>query len=129
LNVGKIISVFTCIAILISCLGLFGLASFTTEQRTKEISVRKVIGASESNIIQLLSKDFLKWVFVANIMAWPLGFWIMSKWLQNYAYRIPIGVWIFLLSGLGAMVIALITISFQTIRAANTNPVETLRYE
>jgi putative ABC transport system permease protein len=126
---GKVFKYFTILAILISCLGLFGLASFTAEQRTKEIGVRKVMGASVQQIVGLLSFEYLKWMFVANIIAWPLAWYVMNKWLQNFAYKIQINLTYFLLAGIVTCAIALITVSFQTIRAANSNPVKALNYE
>ena len=123
------IVVFTGLAILIACLGLFGMATFTTEQRTKEIGVRKVFGSSMQSIVFLLTKDFAKWVFISNIIAWPLTYYVMNKWLQNFAYRITINIWSFIISGTIALFIAVITVSFHTIRAANSNPVKALKYE
>ena len=120
---------FTLIAILISCLGLFGLASFTTERRTKEIGIRKVLGASVPGIMILLFREFTKWVLLANIIAWPAAYFAMSKWLQNYAYRVNISIFIFALAGTLALLIALLTVSFQTIKAATADPVNSLRYE
>jgi len=124
-----IINYFTFLAICISCLGLFGLASFTAERRTKEIGIRKVLGASSPGLLFLLSKEFTKWVLVANIIAWPIGYYVMNKALQDFAYRITIGIDVFLFSGLLALLIALLTVSFQSFRAARTNPVKALRYE
>ncbi len=126
---GSVFGYFTFLAIFISCLGLFGLASQMTEMRTKEIGIRKVFGASVSGITLLLSKDFLKWVVVANVIAWPTAYFAMNKWLQNFAYRTSFGIEIFFLSGLLALVIALITVSFQSIKAAVADPVDSLRYE
>ncbi|MCD4817544.1 MAG: ABC transporter permease [Candidatus Cloacimonetes bacterium] len=126
---GKVFNYFTILAILISCLGLFGLASFTTEQRTKEIGVRKVLGASVGQIVGLLSSEYLKWVLVANLIAWPLAWYLMNKWLQNFAYRTNMNIWIFLLSSLIGIMIAMITISLQTFKAANANPMKALKYE
>jgi len=126
---GKVFSFFTVLAILISCLGLFGLASFTTEQRTKEIGIRKVLGASLGQILSQLSSDYLKWVLLANFIAWPSAWFIMNRWLQNFAYRIQINIFFFLLAGIAVCMIALITVSFQTIKAANANPVNALKYE
>jgi ABC-type antimicrobial peptide transport system permease subunit len=120
---------FTFLAIFISCLGLFGLAAQMTEMRTKEIGIRKILGASVSGITVLLSKDFLKWVVVANVIAWPTAYFFMNKWLQNFAYKTTIGIDIFILSGTLALVIALITVSFQSIKAAVADPVDSLRYE
>jgi len=117
------------LAIFITCLGLFGLASFTAEQRTKEIGIRKALGASVSGIILLLSKEFTKWVLVANIIAWPVAYLAMNRWLQNFAYRIDIGLGTFILAGVLALVIALLTVGYQAIKAARANPVDALRYE
>lgn len=125
----RIFGYFSFIAILIACLGLFGLASFTTERRIKEIGIRKVLGASVPGIVLLLSKDFTKWVLMANIIAWPIAYFVMNRWLQNFAYRINIGIGIFLLSAMAAFVIALATVSYQAVKAALANPVESLRYE
>ncbi|MDB5209361.1 MAG: FtsX-like permease family protein, partial [Sediminibacterium sp.] len=116
-------------AILISCLGLFGLATFSAEQRTKEIGIRKVLGASVSNLVLLISKDFIKLVLIAIVFASPLAWWIMNKWLQDFAYRTNIGWTVFVLSASIACVIAFITVSTQAIRAAISNPVKSLRTE
>ncbi|NOR15615.1 MAG: FtsX-like permease family protein, partial [Candidatus Aminicenantes bacterium] len=126
---GTIFQYFSFLAILISCLGLFGLASFMAEQRTKEIGIRKVLGATVSSIVLLLSKDFTKWVLVANLVAWPVAYYAMHRWLQGFAYRIPVSWWAFLLAGLLALMIALFTVSFQAVKTALTNPVDTLKYE
>lgn len=120
---------FSILAIFIACLGLSGLASFTAEQRTKEIGIRKALGASVSGIILLLSKEFIKWIFVANIIAWPLAYFAMNRWLQNFAYRIDIGLGTFILAGVLAVAVALVTVGFQAIKAARANPVKALRYE
>ncbi len=120
---------FATLAVLISCLGLFGLASFLTEQRTKEIGIRKVLGSTVRGIIVLLSKQFLKWVAVANIIALPIAWFLSYKWLQDYPYRTGIGVWIFLLTGAMTLVIAFLTVTYQSIKAARSNPVDSLRYE
>jgi ABC-type antimicrobial peptide transport system permease subunit len=124
-----LILAFAIIAVAISCLGLFGLATFTAENRSKEIGIRKVLGASVSSITQLLTKDFLKLVIVAIIIASPIAWFAMNKWLQDFAYRINISWWMFAAAGLFAVVIALITISFQAVRAAIANPVKSLRTE
>jgi putative ABC transport system permease protein len=121
--------IFAVLSIFVACLGLFGLAAFTAQQRTKEMGVRKVLGASEFNVFVLLSKEFAKWVFVANIIAWPVAYLMMTKWLQNFAYRMNLGLWPFVLSAGAAFVIALFTVSYQSIRAALTDPVDSLRYE
>ena len=125
----EIISYFTSLAIFISCLGLSGLASFASEQRTKEIGIRKAMGASVKSIILLLSKEFTRCVLIANIIAWPIAYFVFNKWLENYAYRTNISLWIFILATLLALVIAMVTVSYQAIKAARANPVEALRYE
>jgi len=129
LRAGKIFGYFVVIAIFISCMGLFGLSSFTAEQKTKEIGVRKILGASTLKILCLLSKEFIKWVLLANLIAWPVAYVVMTKWLQNFAYRAHVGIWVFAVSALAAILIALFTVSYQSIRAAMSNPVDSLRYE
>jgi putative ABC transport system permease protein len=124
-----IFSYFTGFAIFIACLGLFGLASFTAEQRTKEIGIRKVLGSSIVGILFLLIKEFTKWVVVANIVAWPLAYFALHRWLQHFAYRTEMSLWMFLLSGVLALMIALITVGYQAVKAARANPVMSLRYE
>lgn len=128
-KVREIYIIFGALAVFIACLGLFGLASFTLEQRTKEIGVRKVLGASVNNIIVLLSREFAKLVLIANILAWPLAFYAMNRWLGNFAYRIGIGWDIFVFSGVLAIVIAMFTVCFHSVRAALANPATALRYE
>ncbi|WP_111307291.1 ABC transporter permease [Confluentibacter sediminis] len=123
------VSVFSVLAIFIACLGLFGLAAFTAEQRTKEIGVRKVLGASVAGVTTLLSKDFLKLVCMAFILASPIAYWIMQNWLQDFTYRTPINWWVFVLAGIAAVFIALLTVSFQAIKAAIANPIKSLRTE
>ena len=125
----RIINSFTLIAILISCLGLFGLASFSAEQKKKEIGIRKVLGASVSGIVWLLSKDFIKLVIVLFVIATPVAWWAMDKWLQNFAYRISVTWWMFAIAGPTAIFITLLTVSFQAIKAAMANPVKSLRAE
>ena len=120
---------FSLLAILISCLGLFGLASFMAERRTKEIGVRKVLGASGGQIVRLLSGEFVKWIVIANLIAWPAAYLALYAWLQNYAYRIRIEWWVFLISGLLALLIAFLTVSYQAFKSARTNPGKALRYE
>jgi putative ABC transport system permease protein len=115
--------------VFIACLGLLGLAAFMAEQRTKEIGIRKVLGAKVSGIVLMLSKEFAKWVLIANIIAWPVAYFAMSNWLQNFAYRTSIGIWTFVLSAALALTIALLTVSFQAVKAATSNPVDSLRYE
>ncbi|HUZ61242.1 MAG TPA: ABC transporter permease [Hanamia sp.] len=127
--ISKLSRVFAALAIIISCLGLFGLAAYTAERRTKEIGIRKVLGASVTEITALLSKDFLKLVAIACLVAFPVSWWAMNDWLKNYQYRIEISWWIFLAAGITAIMIALITISFQSIKAAMANPVDSLRSE
>jgi len=127
--ISKLSRVFAALAIIISCLGLFGLAAYTAERRTKEIGIRKVLGASVSRITGLLSKDFLQLVLISALIAFPLSWWAMHQWLQNYAYRITISWWVFVVAGVMAMLIALLTISFQAIRAALSNPIINLRTE
>jgi putative ABC transport system permease protein len=126
---GEIYRAFTFLAIFISCLGLFGMVSFTAEQRTKEIGIRKVLGASITNIITLISKDFLVLLFVSNAIAWPIAYYLMNKLLNNYAYRTGIAAWIFIVSGIMAVLIAMLTVCLKIIRAAFSNPVDSLRYE
>ncbi|GAB3704371.1 ABC transporter permease [Spirosoma flavus] len=125
----QVVLVFSALAILIACLGLFGLAAFTAEQRTKEIGVRKVLGASVGSIVTLLSKDFLKLVVVAILIASPIAWWAMNQWLADFAYKITIQWWIFLVAGLVAVIVALLTVSFQSVKAALTNPVKSLSSE
>jgi putative ABC transport system permease protein len=116
-------------AVLVACLGLFGLASYSVQQRKKEIGVRKVLGASGREIIVLLSKEFTKWVLAANLIAWPVAYYVMSRWLGNFAYRIVLRWDIFIISGLITVVIALFTVSFHSVKAAHSNPVNALKYE
>jgi ABC-type antimicrobial peptide transport system permease subunit len=127
--IGKLSRVFALLTILISCLGLLGLAAYTAERRTKEIGIRKVLGASVTNVITLLSKDFLGLVAISSVVAFPLAWWMMNKWLQDYAYRINISWWVFVIAGALAVIIALLTVSFQAIKAAIANPVKSLRTE
>lgn len=129
MKASQIFNTFTLLAIVISCLGLFGLSSFMIERRTKEIGVRKVLGAPESKLILLLSQEFIRWVLIANLIAWPLGYFLMKRILNSYAYRINIDMMSFLLSGLLALGIALLTIWYQALKAARANPVKSLRYE
>jgi len=128
-QIGTIVNYFTFLAIVISCLGLFGLVSFTAEQRTKEIGVRKVLGASDAGVVAMLTKDIAVWVLLANIIAWPIGWFAMNKWLEDFAYRIEISWWMFVLASVLALTIALLTVSWQALKAATANPVEALRYE
>jgi putative ABC transport system permease protein len=128
-STGQIFTSFTVIAILIASLGLFGLAAFITEQRTKEIGIRKVLGATVKQLLLLVSKDFLILVGIAFFISIPVTWWAMHSWLQDFAYRIKINIWVFPLSGIVAILIALVTISFQAIKAAIANPVKSLRSE
>ncbi len=128
-QIEKIMKVFTLLAVFIACLGLFGLASFTTEQRRKEIGIRKVLGLSVGGIVKMLANDFTQYVLYANLISWPIAWLAMNKWLQNFAYRIQLHVWMFLTAGILALLVALLTIGYHSIRAATANPVEALRYE
>jgi predicted permease len=127
--IGSLSLIFALLAILISCLGLFGLSAYTAEQRRKEIGVRKVLGSSVPGIVRLLSKDFLRLVLIALLLAVPFAWWGMYRWLESFAYRVEINWWVFALAGLAAVCIALLTVSFQAIKAANANPVKSLRTE
>jgi putative ABC transport system permease protein len=124
-----ILTIFACIAIFIACLGLFGLSAFAITQRIKEIGIRKVLGASIGSIVQLLSKDFLILVVISAVIAFPVAWFFMNNWLQDFAYRISMPWWVFIIAGIVAAFIALITISFQAIKAAISNPVKSLRTE
>ncbi len=126
---GEIAGYFALLAVLISCLGLFGLASFMAERRTKEIGIRKAVGATVKEMVFMLTKDFTRWVLLSNLFAWPTAYFIMKKFLEKYAQRTVIGPEIFILPSLAALIIAILTVSYQTIRAANTNPADSLRYE
>ncbi len=128
-RVGNLATFFTILAIFISCLGLFGLASFVAEQRKKEIGVRKVLGASVFSLWQMLSKEFALLVMISCFIAIPLAWYYLNNWLQQYSYRTTISFWVFIFSGLGALVITLLTVSFQAIKAAVANPVKSLRSE
>jgi ABC-type antimicrobial peptide transport system permease subunit len=127
--VSKLSRVFAALAIIISCLGLFGLAAFTAERRTKEIGIRKVLGATVPSIASLLSKDFLKLVIISCVVAFPVSNWLMQNWLNGYQYRIAISWWVFVIAGVSAIIIAVAIISFQSIKAAIANPVKSLRSE
>jgi len=128
-QLGKIVGSFSVLAVFISCLGLVGLASFTAEQKTKEIGVRKILGAGRSEIARMLASVFLKWVLLANLIAWPAAAWIMSRWLESYAYRARLAFWMFALAGIVSIAVALATISVHTLRSALANPVDSLRAE
>jgi ABC-type antimicrobial peptide transport system permease subunit len=127
--VGNLSQIFALLAIIISCLGLFGLSAFTAEQRRKEIGVRKVLGSSVLGIVQLLSIDFMKLVLLAILISAPIAWYVMQNWLKGFAYRIDIKFWVFAIAGLAAVLIALLTVSFQAIKAALANPVKSLRTE
>jgi len=125
----KVISIFATLAIIIACIGLFGLSIYTAKQRTKEIGIRKVLGASVTGVVGLLSKEFIKLVAIAIVIASPIAWWAANKWLQDFAYRINIGWWIFASAGVIALLIAMFTVSFQAVKAAVANPVKSLRTE
>ena len=129
IQTGNVFSAFAGLAIFIACLGLFGLASFMAEQKTKEIGVRKVLGASVTKILVLLSKEYIKWLALANLLAWPLAYYAIHSWLQNFAFRTSITVWPFLLAGGAALMVALLTVSYQSLKAALAHPIKSLRYE
>ncbi len=129
LKLGVLFTLFSLLSIIIACMGLYGLSLYSAERRTKEVGVRKVLGASVTGVVILLSKEFAKWVLVANLIAWPAAYFLMNKWLLNFAYRIDISPWMFIIAGITALAIAMITTSFHAIRAATANPVESLRYE
>jgi putative ABC transport system permease protein len=128
-QIGNIFGIFTFLGLFIACLGLLGLASFTAESRTKEIGIRKVLGASVGGIVLMLSKQFTKWVLLANCIAWPVAYFFMDRWLKNFAFRVDMGVWTFVLSGVLVLLVALLTVSYQSVKAAVANPVDSLRYE
>ena len=125
----RIFSFFMVLSIGLACMGLVGIATYSTQLRIKEIGIRKVLGATVPGIAGLLSRDFTKCVLLANLFSWPVAYYFMNKWLQNFAYRINLSVWIFILSGLAALAMALLTVSYETIKAALANPVKSLRYE
>ncbi len=128
-QIGNIFGIFTFLGLFIACLGLLGLASFTAESRTKEIGIRKVLGASVGGIVLMLSRQFTKWVLLANCIAWPVAYYFMNKWLENFAFRIDMGIWTFVLSGIFVLLIAVLTVSYQSVKAAVANPVDSLKYE
>ena len=128
-RMGKLFGIAALLSIFIACLGLFALSSFMTKVRTKEIGIRKILGSSIGGIVLLLSKDFAKWIVIANIIAWPVAYFVMNKWLGNFAYRIDISLWAFATTGSAALIIAFLTVSFQAVKAAVANPVKSLRYE
>ena len=128
-RVGAVFRYFSVLTMFIACLGLFGMASFMAERRTKEIGIRKVLGASVSGIVMLMTREFARWVIVANVIAWPMAYYASRQWLQGYAYRISLGWEIFVISGAAALLIAMATVSYQAVSAAALNPVDSLRYE
>jgi len=128
-RIGKLAGFFTILAVFISCLGLFGLSSFIAEQRTKEIGIRKVLGASAFSLWRLLSNEFSALVIISLFIAVPFAYYFMHNWLQDYQYRAPLSWWIFASAGVGALIITLLTVSFQAIKAAIANPVKSLRTE
>jgi len=128
-RMGSLFAGFTGIAILIACMGLFGLITFTAEQRRKEIGIRKVLGASIANLVGLLSKDFIRLVLIANGLAFPIAYYFINNWLQGFAFKTDIGVSIFIISGISALLIDLLTVSYQAIKAALMNPVKSLKVE
>ncbi len=128
-RIGLLFLLFTSLAIFIACLGLFGLAAFIAEQRTKEIGIRKVVGASVREIVLMINRDFMRLVGIANLVAWPVAWWIMHTWLNEFAFRIPFPWWVLLVAGVVTLLIAFISISFQAVKAAEGNPVRSLRNE
>jgi putative ABC transport system permease protein len=128
-QLGELFNGFSLLSVIIACLGLFGLASYTTEQKTKEIGIRKVLGASIPGIVAMTTREFLKWILVANLLAWPIAYFVMSKWLQDFAYKVNIGPLVFLLSAGLALIVAVLTVSYHSLKAALANPVDSLRYE
>lgn len=126
---GKLFTTFSVVAVIVACLGLFGLSAYTATQRTKEIGIRKALGSSNQGIFVLLSQEYIKLIAMAVIIASPLVWWIMNNWVQSFPYRTTISPLIFLIAGVAVLLVALFTVSFQTIKAARVNPVESLRYE
>ncbi len=128
-RIGQIFGVFAAFAIFIGCLGLFGLAAFTAEQRTKEIGIRKVLGATFPNIVRLMTREFVILIAVANVIAWPVAFWVMKRWLEDFSYRVSMSVWVFVGAGSLTLLIALLTVSYQAVKSAIANPADSIRYE
>jgi putative ABC transport system permease protein len=125
----NIFIIFSAFSVIVASLGLFGLSVFIASERTKEIGIRKALGATVGKVLLLFSKEFIIWIVIANIIAWPLAWIMMKTWLQNFAYKVEIGIWIFIISASTAMLIAIVTISYQSIKAAIANPIKALRYE
>jgi putative ABC transport system permease protein len=128
-QVSRIVGILAALAVFISCLGLFGLASYSAERRVKEVGIRKVLGASVQSIVSLLSKQFIILVIIANLIAWPAAWLTVNAWLKDYAYKVNVSWWVFIAAGAAALLIALLTVSFQAIKAAISNPVKSLRTE
>ena len=128
-SMSRVFRFFTFLAVFISCLGILGLASFSAESRAKEIGIRKVLGASVTGVVGLLSRDFLKLIVLANIFAWPAAYFVLNRWLITFPYRINMGLWMFVLSAVMALIVTLLTVSYQSIKAALANPVDSFRYE
>ena len=127
--IGKIFRYFTILTIFIASLGLLGLSAFMAQQRTREIGIRKVVGSSITGVVMLFVKDFSIWIGLANLLAWPLAWFAMTKWLQDFQYKVDITIWLFVIAFVLSWLIAILTISWQSIKAANTNPAESLKYE
>jgi putative ABC transport system permease protein len=128
-RLGRILKVFVGLAVFLSCLGLFGLSAYIAAQKTKEIGIRKVLGAKASEIVILLSKDFSKWVLLANLFAWPAAYYVSEKWLQGFAYRVRLGIAPFVLAAVSSLLLALLTVSYQSVKAATANPADAIRHE
>jgi putative ABC transport system permease protein len=126
---GRLFNSFTFLSVFIASLGLFGLVSFMANQRTKEIGIRRVVGASVADIVKILTKEFILLVGIANLIAWPAAYFFMGKWLDNFVFRTHMQMWMFLFSAVIAFVIAFLSVSYKTIKAARANPVDSLRYE
>jgi hypothetical protein len=128
-QLGDLFNGFSSLSVIIACLGLFGLASYTTEQKTKEIGIRKVLGASIPSIVAMTTQEFLKWILLANLLAWPIAYFVMTKWLQEFAYKVSMGPFVFIMSACLTLMIAVLTVSYHSMKAAFANPVDSLRYE
>jgi ABC-type antimicrobial peptide transport system permease subunit len=128
-RIGILLRYFAILAVFVACLGLFGLASFMAEKRTKEIGIRKILGASVMQVTKLLCREFFLLIFVANVIAWPAAYFIMKKWLQSYAYRADMGYFVFIGAMLLALFVAILSVGYQAVRAARANPADSLRYE